>query len=344
MKPKAHVVRLVHHLGGLRLYHRIQNATSLTVVMFHRVLATGDSRWRSASPDWTVSADLFEQCLDFFAENYSVVSHHQMLEAARQGSDMPKNPLLITFDDGWTDVLDTAGPLLKKRGMPSIIFVIAGALDGQEPWQEPVLEAWFQHRIPDDRLRQLWHATAGSSEPWPPSVGRLPHPVLDRLTKLPSAERERHLLSLVPDLRARLTPGIVTPEQARHFPDFGIEVGSHGFTHQPLTSVRDYHAELSESYKVLDRLFGPRPGEWSLSFPHGGYDASIAKAAFAAGFRFLFTSDPHLTDWRSPALPHILGRINISTSQITDARGRFRPESLATHLFRRPRRVGAVAV
>src|SRR5512134_3186190 len=64
----------LYRLGGLSLYHRIRNRNVLTVAIFHRVLKDGDPRWRTALPQWTITNELFSQCLDFFSRHYNIVA------------------------------------------------------------------------------------------------------------------------------------------------------------------------------------------------------------------------------------------------------------------------------
>lgn len=46
-----------------------------------------------------------------------------------------KHYAAITFDDGYDDILETALPELRKRGMPSTVFVIAGLLGRKRNWE-----------------------------------------------------------------------------------------------------------------------------------------------------------------------------------------------------------------
>ncbi|MGY1751783.1 polysaccharide deacetylase family protein [Blastococcus sp. SYSU D01042] len=42
----------------------------------------------------------------------------------------------LTFDDGYTDFLDHAVPVLRRHGMTGTVYVVAGRLDGQNAWDE----------------------------------------------------------------------------------------------------------------------------------------------------------------------------------------------------------------
>jgi peptidoglycan/xylan/chitin deacetylase (PgdA/CDA1 family) len=110
--------RSLYASGALGLYHRLRNADSLTVVMFHRTLRPGDPRWATCDPDYTLDESLFVESLAFFARHYHVVSLDQVLRARRDGMQLPPRALLISFDDGWLDNVDYALPALQRSGLP----------------------------------------------------------------------------------------------------------------------------------------------------------------------------------------------------------------------------------
>jgi hypothetical protein len=102
---KSIVRKLCYQLGLLKLYHRLFNRENLTVVMFHRVLHRDDPRWETAEPPYTMSDKIFDNCLRFFKRHYSPVTLAQVKQAHKQGCGLPPRPILITFDDGWSDNL-----------------------------------------------------------------------------------------------------------------------------------------------------------------------------------------------------------------------------------------------
>ena len=119
-----------------------------------------------------------------------------------------------------------------------------------------------------------------------------------------------------------------------------IGIGSHGLTHTPIPLAANPQKELKDSRRRLVALLGleERRVPLALSFPHGLYNEETVQLARAAGYRLLFTSDPHLAsadtvNWHTT----LIGRVNIPSRNITDRKGNFRPELLALWLFNRPR-------
>ena len=59
----------------------------------------------------------FEHQMAFLAQNgYHTITPHELYMAFTDGGDLPTNPVLITFDDGYADNYTYAYPLLKKYG------------------------------------------------------------------------------------------------------------------------------------------------------------------------------------------------------------------------------------
>lgn len=332
--------RLLYASGALGLYHRVRNADSLTVVMFHRTLDPGDPRWDGCDPDYTLRRDVFARTLSFFKRHYSVVTLEDVLQARRGTKRLPPRAMLLTFDDGWSDNVDHALPELRDAGLPGLMFVVADAVGRAQPfWQERMIGAWRRGmlRTADvaDALRNM------------PHEGRVATTVaedLDGLRRL-IADIER----LAQDRReALLAPFLAAMDDGhRHMVDAGdlarlreggVALGLHGKTHVRMNQADDLDAELGGARDALAAALADDHRAHSMSFPHGVFDMDIASRARDAGYELLFTSVPVLNPTR-PGVGWLLGRTGFETDTVVDARARFRPDWLAWYLFRRDTRM-----
>ena len=69
---------------------------------------------------------LFEQHLQFFIKNFTVVDMEDIIKYIQtdgKGYKLPDNPILLTFDDGYIDNFTVALPLLKKYGIQGSFFI-----------------------------------------------------------------------------------------------------------------------------------------------------------------------------------------------------------------------------
>jgi len=329
--------KLLYVSGSLGAYHRLRNARTLTVVMFHRILDPQDPRWAASDPDYTLRADLFAQCLRFFVEHYNIISADDVLRARRGEKKLPARALLITFDDGWADNVDFALPQLQKLGLPSLMFVVSDAVDRNESFfQERILGAWRRGTLTLEQLngalRQL-----GAEVPAPV---RNDAAQLRRSIQVVEALAHDQRAGLLENLSAALADPLrqmVTTQELRTLNEAGMAIGLHGKTHIPMTRAADLDAELAGARREMSARMPHCTPPQTMSFPHGRYDAPIAAQARQAGYELVFTSVPTINPV-SASVDWLLGRLGFETDAVADAQGRFRPEWLALYLFRRPHR------
>lgn len=100
----------------------------LTVLGWHRIGHGNDGL--------TTTPDNFRRHLDVLEEWGAVVMHFEEAMNRLQAGDLPPRAIALTFDDGYSSVVDFAWPLLRERGMPATLFAVSGYLCGQKrfPW------------------------------------------------------------------------------------------------------------------------------------------------------------------------------------------------------------------
>jgi peptidoglycan/xylan/chitin deacetylase (PgdA/CDA1 family) len=343
---RNHIIRTLvkqwaYSTGLLGMWRRWRNRGRLTVVMFHRVLPGGHPAWSYSDPAWLVSDRMLDECLRFFTRHYTVVALEDLLAIRDGRAKAPDHPLLITFDDGWSDTAKYAAPLLKEHGVPAVVFVVSEAVGKHELWQESLIRAWRQKELQAREYRRLWEAASGVGGQIPSSLGRIGAiwALIGRLSGMDSSRRSDLIRDVVNGDGAPETPAMLSLAELRSLLPAGFGVGSHGLTHTPIPHAPDVDRELRCSRSALADMLADasHPGLRTFSFPRGIYDHRAIAAAAEAGYQLLFTSDERLNPIPAKApLPVVLGRINISSTVVSDTSGRFRPASLAAWLFLRP--------
>ena len=61
--------------------------------------------------------------MTFLASRYRPVSLTELLGARRGEHALPLRSVLVTFDDGYRDFADHAWPILRRHGIPAVLFV-----------------------------------------------------------------------------------------------------------------------------------------------------------------------------------------------------------------------------
>ena len=342
--------KCLYFSGALGLYHRLRNADSLTVVMFHRTLRPDDPRWASCDPDYTLGEDLFVASLAFFRRHYRVVSLQEVLRARRDGTGLPPRALLISFDDGWLDNVDYALPALRDAGLPAVMFVAADAVGARQPfYQEQIVAAWRLGKLSLEALAAsvVEHSDGehGDGEHGEARTGVAElRRLIAKLETMPPASRravlERHADALNDGLQHMIDIDDLARLRAG-----GIELGLHGKSHVAMTRAENLANELGGAREAMATLLAPlSPNEGlasdacaTMSFPHGAFDDGIAAQAREAGYELLFTSVPVLNPVGDKP-SWLLGRTGYETDTVADRDGSFRPDLLAWYLFRRDTR------
>ncbi len=100
---------------------------TITVLLYHRV----SDAFRDSV---TIGVEQFDRQLEFLKNNYQVRSLRSLV-ANGMSTDIDRNIVCITFDDGYLDNYTNAAPLLLKHGLPATFFVSTGKISNQTPFQ-----------------------------------------------------------------------------------------------------------------------------------------------------------------------------------------------------------------
>ncbi len=102
---------------------------NVPVLMYHHL----DS---AATNDAIMTPERFEEHMAALSDaGYSAISLTQLLDYVDKGLEMPENPVLITFDDGYTSNYELAYPILEKYNMKAVINVI-GVTTGKDSYKD----------------------------------------------------------------------------------------------------------------------------------------------------------------------------------------------------------------
>jgi peptidoglycan/xylan/chitin deacetylase (PgdA/CDA1 family) len=100
-----------------------KSPSSIPVLMYHRIVPEAPKN--SYHGIW-VTTQLFEQNLHSLKHRgYSPMTFEQYQLFLNNEFILPKNPVILTFDDGYEDNYTFAFPLLKKYGFSAVIFLVA---------------------------------------------------------------------------------------------------------------------------------------------------------------------------------------------------------------------------
>ncbi len=140
-RPKSRRSRRLFNLAWWAGYWRgIGVAGGLPRPARTRVLAyhaISDLRNVPAVEKYSVPPSTFARQLDLLlSAGCTFISGDELTAHLIDGSELPERPILLTFDDCYTDLHDTVLPLLTERRIPAIAFAVAGQIGGVNAWDQ----------------------------------------------------------------------------------------------------------------------------------------------------------------------------------------------------------------
>lgn len=288
------LARWFHASGLLPGLQRLRGVLrrDLRILAYHRVVDVPDPACFgfdlavvSASPDQ------FHRQMDLLRRRFNPVRFQDLIAALDGGPSLPRDPVIVTFDDGYDDNYHVAFPILRALGVPATFFVSTGHIDSGLPYAYD----WLVHMVCFTPAERIVLAPLGLDRTLPASLPErraFAEALLDRLKAFDDAVQADLIATLegawqMPRAPQRDCRPMTWP-QLRQMQEAGMEIGSHGVHHRMLAKLPEaaMEEEVAASKQRLDREL-PRPVD-VLSYPVGGpdaYDARVIAAVARHGYR-----------------------------------------------------------
>ena len=120
----------VEEAGGWETF-RQEFALRVPVLCYHHVGAKAKGSW----PLLTLSPTVFENQMHWLADRgYAGISASDWLAWLECGSPLPEKPVLLTFDDAYSDLVQTALPILREHRFKATLFPVSQYIGGASTW------------------------------------------------------------------------------------------------------------------------------------------------------------------------------------------------------------------
>lgn len=107
----------------------IEEDIIIPVLMYHNIAESYPKGAEGAN----ITPKLFEEhMLGIIERGYTPIQVSDYYNSTERGKELPDNPIIITFDDGYLSNYEIAYPILKKLGIPATIFVVTSTV-GAKP-------------------------------------------------------------------------------------------------------------------------------------------------------------------------------------------------------------------
>lgn len=266
------------------------------ILGYHRVT---DETWDPFS--LSVSRAHFDDHLEAIRRHAAPVSLHTLARSLIAGN-LTDRAVAVTFDDGYSDILHVAAPLLERRQVPATVFLVSGNL-GQEFWWDELARIVSPARVSgSDRSIDIQVDGHTLALGQPGSVAECADRVRELQRSLqplrPSAREP-----LMQQIRAALGADIQQAgapvhrcvnqdELVRLAKSELVEIGAHTHSHVELGRLNEsqQESEIAECKRVLERLVGR--DVTAFSYPHGSTSVASRQILERLGFLSGCTSVP----------------------------------------------------
>lgn len=282
-------------LSALEWLDRRAAAPRLRVLMFHRIL--DHERCGTLAEPALISAQpaTFADEMAYLAAQYHPVSADDVLRAM-DGQPLPDRAVLVTFDDGYRDFQEHAVPVLRRLGIPSVLFVVTAFA------ADPSAVFWWDHLF-----QIVQRATA--TEAVLPGAGRLDLSTPEArhsaglqarryLQELTRGQAEHRVADLGERLAVPPTPfrSVLDWQELAALAGDGVYVAAHSRRHRRMNGLAadDLEQEVVGCRDDFIAALGRHPT--LFAYPHGGYDAAAVRAVAGAGYAAAFAADAGFTN------------------------------------------------
>lgn len=132
MKKLALVLGIILTIVLAFYFFYLANGENITIITYHHLMEEGEFDVKTQG-NLIVSPKRFEEQLKALKKaGYNCIFISNLKDYHEKKASLPKKPLLITFDDGYSSNYDLAYPILKKIDMKATIFVIGNSIRNEK--------------------------------------------------------------------------------------------------------------------------------------------------------------------------------------------------------------------
>lgn len=227
----------------------------------------------------------FEAQIRLVAERYSPISLDELVAAHRGQGTLPPRAVLMTFDDGYEDFARNAWPIMKRFGVPAVLFVPTSFPDSDGPgfWWDRLYAALVRTRERQIHVSEVGVLELGDYEKRRSAhkilrthAKTLPHQealdwlgdVIDRLADIPSVHR------------------VLGWEALRQLAADGVAVCSHSNAHALCNrlTLPELAEDLAISKARIETELGDAAPPPVFAYPSSASDPTVHRAVADAGY------------------------------------------------------------
>ena len=260
--------------------------------MYHYVRPNG---MRMSDRHHVLDLDLFDQQLDVMAQKFEFILGNDLLAVGDDTSAL-ENSIWLTFDDGYRDCIDYVLPSFLKKGVIGTFYIPTEAIFERKLLDVNKIHILLSGLVTPKEIVKLadqYFSDAGLEEALDTtfndlfSIYAVANLWNDRDTEfikklfqkiIPTGIRKKFLNHVFSQVVKRSESSWVdefylTPDDVQVLIDNGMEIGSHGHSHEWLAemTLEGQRSELTNSFMHLDSVVNDGKSR-SMCCPFGSYN------------------------------------------------------------------------
>jgi peptidoglycan/xylan/chitin deacetylase (PgdA/CDA1 family) len=102
----------------------------LPILMYHYIRTPPSMRYDMMGYRLSVAPDVFQSQMDWLYTNgYHPVTFNQVRAYFQGQQPLPSRPVVITLDDGYSDLYSAAYPILRSHGFTAVAYIVSSFVD-----------------------------------------------------------------------------------------------------------------------------------------------------------------------------------------------------------------------
>lgn len=117
------LINITYNIRVMYTVSTMKQRVCIPIMMYHQVKNSGFGKD-------VISPYEFESDLKYLVEkNYNTITMTELIDYVYEGKELPLNPIILTFDDGYLSTYKNVYPLLKKYNMKIVLSIVGKTTD-----------------------------------------------------------------------------------------------------------------------------------------------------------------------------------------------------------------------
>lgn len=289
--------------------------SKLTVVMYHYTRDLVNSRYPKIKG---MEFPLFREQIQFFKDNYNIVSMEQVIDSNERSIDLPDKALLLTFDDGYIDNYSYAFPVLDEFGIQGSFFIPGKTFKTHQLLDvnkvHYILASGSEYEIIKDLCEEMdfyrgsefdYKDTDELFEQYgkPTRFDNGETVFIKRMLQTALPEKLRNLISsnlfkkYVGVSEEQLAYELyMNEDQIKTMIRHGMHIGIHGYDHYWLGNlpVDKMEHDIDMALEILGAFVNKT--SWAIAYPYGNYNEDVLNYVKKKGAKVGLTTEVRIFD------------------------------------------------